>query len=84
MFNYWEQNQMMIYGILELNTPNSSRYIGILRLADCAIVTSGNYERYFIGEDNKRYWHILDGKTGKPADKHINSVTIVTKQGKIR
>ena len=66
-----------------LKSPNSQDYIGILRLADCAIVTSGNYERYFIGEDNKRYWHILDGKTGKPADKHINSVTIVTKQGKL-
>ena len=25
----------------------------------------------------------IDGKTGKPADKHINSVTIVTKQGKL-
>lgn len=66
-----------------LKSPNSQDYIGILRLADCAVVTSGNYERYFIGEDNKRYWHILDGKTGKPADKHINSVTIVTKQGKL-
>ena len=45
---------MVIYGILDLNHLIVQDYIGILRLADCAIVTSGNYERYFIGEDKSK------------------------------
>ena len=42
-----------------------------------SVVTSGGYMRYFE-QDGKRYHHILDPRTGKPAESDIVSATIVS------
>lgn len=51
--------------------------IGVFTLTDLSISTSGDYEKYFE-EDGKRYHHILDARTGEPADSGLMSVTVIS------
>jgi len=49
-----------------------------IELTDTAISTSGDYERSFIN-DGKRYHHLLNPRTGYPAE-GCQSVSIITKE----
>jgi thiamine biosynthesis lipoprotein ApbE len=55
-----------------------NRLIGELRAEDRAVVTSGDYEKFFKAKD--RIWcHIINPKTGIPVGSHPASVTIAAK-----
>jgi thiamine biosynthesis lipoprotein len=55
--------------------PRGEEFLARLEGGDCAIATSGDYERYFI-VDGQRYSHILDLRSGLPA-KRLTSVTVI-------
>jgi thiamine biosynthesis lipoprotein len=50
--------------------------IGILKIKNKAVITSGKYERFFE-ENGIKYHHIFDTKTGYPSRSDLASVTIV-------
>ncbi|MEZ5008515.1 MAG: FAD:protein FMN transferase [Chitinophagales bacterium] len=55
--------------------------LSYLNINDQSVVTSGNYER-FIEIDGKKYCHIIDPRTGWPAES-LNSVTIICSDAEI-
>lgn len=61
--------------------PESDGYLGVLSLRDKAAITSGGYERYFVGDDGEVYWHIIDPATGAPARSGLISVTVIGDRG---
>ena len=66
-------------GIQNPDTLASISYLHVLELQDLALVTSGNYQRYYQ-VDGVRYHHIIDPETLMPRQE-LASVTILCPDG---
>lgn len=66
---------------IAVRNPFDESNLCVLKLQNKAIVTSGNYERYFEDENGRRYHHIIDPADGYPADNGIVSATIIGDNG---
>ena len=63
-----------------IRDPWSDGLYCAVSITDKAVITSGGYERYFV-VDGKTYLHILDPRTGVPAQSGLSSVSIITSDG---
>lgn len=69
-------------GIVHPFKKDGGEYLGIIAVKDKAVITSGAYERNFTDKvSGKLYHHIIDPKTGYPAESDLSSVTIVSESG---
>ncbi|ASA19628.1 FAD:protein FMN transferase [Paenibacillus donghaensis] len=62
-----------------LQDPDQTRgtQLGTIKITDEVIDASGVYERFFM-QDNVRYHHILDPRTGFPSQNGLKSITIMS------
>ncbi len=69
--------------IVGIKDPDDTeKVICTVKAEDESVITSGNYERFFIGEDGHIYGHIIDTRTGYPVDDNgLLSVTIIGADG---
>lgn len=65
-------------GIQDPHNLNST--FAVIEVADQAVITSGGYQRYFE-ENGQTYHHIIDPRTGYPAENGLISVTIISADG---
>jgi thiamine biosynthesis lipoprotein len=63
---------------IAIQNPEEARgtALGYVDLAGGSVTTAGTYERFF-DQDGKRYFHILDARTGYPAWNGLSAVAIV-------
>ncbi|HEX3027684.1 MAG TPA: FAD:protein FMN transferase [Clostridia bacterium] len=57
----------------------TGRFLGALTMKDETVVTSGSNEKFFM-KDGIRYHHILDPRTGTPAQSGVLSVSAVCRR----
>ena len=74
------EGEKFTIGIRDPFSESSTESFAVLTLPATCVSTSGSYERYF-DRDGVRYHHILDPKTGYPAESGLVSVTVVCSDG---
>ena len=66
-------------GITNPDKTSENPFVCKVVLKDSSLVTSGDYERYYV-VDGVRYHHIIDPETNMPSD-YFSSVSVFTKDG---
>ena len=64
-----------------IKNPWGGDPVAAVKLRDACMITSGGYERFFTGDDGKKYIHIFDSATGHPVENELESVTIICREG---
>lgn len=62
--------------VVGIRHPQESGHFAELQANECAVITSGGYQRNFT-EEGVNYHHIINPETGKPSESDALSVTVV-------
>ncbi len=62
--------------LVGIRHPRQTGLLGAIAVTGKAVVTSGDYERYFVDREGRRFCHILNPITGYPAESGLISVTV--------
>lgn len=68
------------WNVAIMDPDDNGAYAAMLAVGEKAVVTSGDYQRYFE-QNGVRYSHILDPETGAPVENGLRSVTVVCDDG---
>lgn len=66
-------------GVRDPDDPSGANVIARVGVTDGSVVTSGLYERSFE-RHGRRYWHILDPRTGYPVETDVVSASIYSER----
>ncbi len=81
---FWGQKPFGAPWKVTVRDPGAAGGMGVLSLHEGFVSTSGSYERTFVDEETgKTYHHLLDPKTGYPAETHLVSVTVISEKGSL-
>lgn len=72
-----DDDSKMKIGIKNPIINESNKVAGYVEVKNKAVVTSGNYERFFE-KDGRLYHHIISSKTGYPVENGLRAVTIIS------
>ncbi|MEE0944400.1 MAG: FAD:protein FMN transferase [Clostridia bacterium] len=70
------------WNIAVSDPENNAQSALTVKCTDKAVVTSGEYERYF-DLNGKHYHHIIDPKTGHPSESGLSSVTVIDRDAEL-
>lgn len=62
--------------VVAVEYPGTQEHFAKVSVGEASLITSGAYQRYFE-EDGKIYHHIIDPRTGIPAESGLKSATVV-------
>lgn len=69
-----------LFTVAVTDPADPSAYLGTLEMTDASLVTAGGYQRGFT-ENGVYYHHILDPKTGRPAESGLLSASVLCADG---
>ena len=74
-----KDNKPWVIQIVNPSNVQDENGFTILKLADISMATSGNYRKYRVSDDGKKYVHTVNPKTGLATESNLLSASVFTK-----
>ncbi|MDP4599778.1 MAG: FAD:protein FMN transferase, partial [Polaribacter sp.] len=74
-----KDNKPWVIQIVNPSNVQDENGFTILKLADISMATSGNYRKYRVTDDGKKYVHTINPKTGLATESNLLSASVFTK-----